>query len=211
MNRPLSKWRLFVALVVAGLAADQATKLLAVGRLTHAFAEARAHGLPAQVVAFYTVKHPQPGAPYPVFRPWWQMAYAENPGAAWSLFRDRSESFRNGFFGLVTLAAAAFILWYARRVGERQRWLQVALAFVLAGALGNAVDRAVRSYVVDFIDWYCAAPVCLRATAWWDAHVWSIFHAIDAVHWPTFNVADSLISVGVVMLLLHPGAEKRPA
>jgi signal peptidase II len=187
MSRPLSRWRLLAAVVAAGLLADQATKLLAVDRLTVAFQRAGARTLPEKVRAFYTQSHLEPlaTAPHVVFRPWWRMNYVENPGAAWSLFRDRSPGFRTVFFGLVTVAATAFILWYFRRVGERERVTQLALAAVLAGALGNFADRVAHGYVVDFIEWH-----------WWNR---------PDLRWPTFNVADSLISVGVVVLLLLPG------
>jgi signal peptidase II len=116
------------------------------------------------------------------------MSYAENPGAAWGLFRDLSAEVRNTFFALVTLAAAVFILFSYRKVREDQRVLQLALAFVLAGAVGNFLDRMARHYVIDFIEWY-----------WWNR---------PDIRWPTFNVADSLIVVGVALLILHPGPPK---
>jgi signal peptidase II len=190
MSRPLSRWRLMAALVLLGVLSDQATKLLAVDRLTVALERAGARSLPEKVSAFYRLRHLEPLArePYVVFRPWWRMNYVENPGAAWGLFRGQPARVRDLFFGAVTLAAVGFILWYTRKVGERQRILQVALAFVMAGALGNFVDRMVRSYVVDFVEWY-----------WWNR---------PDLRWPNFNLADSLISVGVVLLLFHPGARK---
>ena len=101
------------------------------------------------------------------------MNYVENPGAAWGLFRGRSERFRNTFFTLVSLGAVAFILYYYRRLRAEQRYLQVALALVLAGAVGNFLDRLARGYVIDFVEWY-----------WWNR---------PDIRWPTFNVADSLI------------------
>jgi signal peptidase II len=117
------------------------------------------------------------------------MNYAENPGAAWGLGRGMSEGVRNGFFMVVSLAAVAFILHYYRKLEERQRALQLALAFVLSGAVGNFVDRLAREYVVDFIEWH-----------WWNR---------PDIRWPTFNLADSLIVVGVGILLLNPGGKKK--
>jgi signal peptidase II len=116
------------------------------------------------------------------------MNYVENPGAAWGLFRAATDQFRNGFFTLVSVAAVVFILFYYRRLRNDQRFLQVALAFVLAGAVGNFVDRVARRYVIDFIEWY-----------WWNR---------TDLRWPTFNLADSLIVVGVAMLVLHPGPRR---
>jgi signal peptidase II len=166
---------------------DQWTKYLAVERLTFAFERAGARRAAEKLSVFYGQRHLEPLArePYVVWRPMWRMNYVENPGAAWGLFRGLSENARNAFFGLVSVAAVAFILHYYGKVGERQRFLQVALAFVLSGAVGNFVDRLARRYVIDFVEWY-----------WWNR---------PDIRWPTFNLADSLIVVGVGMLLLHPG------
>ncbi len=91
----------------------------------------------------------------------------------------------------MSLGAVGFILHYYRRLTEEQRFLQVALALVLAGAVGNFIDRLARRYVIDFVEWY-----------WWNR---------PDLRWPTFNVADSLIVVGVAMLILHPGPQKSVA
>jgi signal peptidase II len=191
--RPLSKWRLLAVIFVLALLADQATKFLAVDRLTYAFQRAGARTLGEKLPALYRLKYLEPVAkePYYVYRPLWRMNYVENPGAAWGLFRNASDDFRNGFFTLISLVAVGFILYYYRRLEVRQRFLQVALAFVLAGAIGNFVDRLARKYVIDFVEWY-----------WWNR---------PDLRWPTFNVADSLIVVGVIMLVLHPGAQKSAA
>jgi signal peptidase II len=125
--------------------------------------------------------------PYVVWKPVWRMSYAENTGSAFGLFRSLPDGFRVGFFLLVSLVAVAYILWYYRKLRRDQRWLQLSLAFVLTGALGNFADRASRGYVVDFIQWH-----------WWNR---------PDLYWPTFNVADALIVVGVAMLVVHP-AEK---
>jgi len=182
----MSKWRLLAVILAAGLLADQASKFLAVDRLTTALDRPGA-GLAARIQAFYKVRHVEGWAtdPYVVYAPLWRMRYAENPGAAWGLFRGASERTRTLFFGAATLAAVTFILLYLRKLSAEQRLLQVALSLVLTGALGNFIDRLARGYVVDFIDWY-----------WWNR---------PDLYWPTFNVADSMIVVGVGLLLLFPG------
>ncbi len=121
----------------------------------------------------------------------WRMRYAENPGAAWGLFRELSEQARARLFGAITLVAIAFILGYFHRVEAGQRLLQVALSLVAAGALGNFIDRLARGYVVDFVDWH-----------WWNR---------PDLYWPTFNVADAMIVVGVAMLILHPAPKQAAA
>ena len=99
------------------------------------------------------------------------------------------DRFRYPLFMAVTVAAVVFVLGAYRKLGRDQRWEQVALALILAGALGNFVDRVARGYVIDFVEWY-----------WWNR---------PDLRWPTFNVADSSLVVGVAMLLLHPGKKKR--
>ncbi len=188
-----SKWVLLAVLFVALVAADQWTKFLAVERLTTVFERTGERSLSARVEGFYRHEHLEPLAtePYYVWRPVWRMNYVENPGAAWGLFRGFSPGFRNLFFTLVSVGAVAFILHYYRRLSPGQRFLLVALALVLAGAVGNFIDRVARRYVIDFVEWY-----------WWNR---------PDLRWPTFNVADSLIVVGVAMLILHPGAQRSPA
>lgn len=187
------KWALLATLFAVLVVADQWTKFLAVERLTRVFERAPDLSLAAKVRGFYTYENLEALAtePYYVWRPVWRMNYVENPGAAWGLFRGFSEVFRNGFFTLVSIAAVVFILRYYRKLREDQRFLQLALTFVLSGAIGNFIDRMARGYVVDFVEWY-----------WWNR---------PDLRWPTFNVADSLIVVGVAMLVLHPGQKREAA
>lgn len=187
-NAPRSKWALLAVLFVALVALDQWTKYLAVERLTTVFDTGPERSLAEKVRGFYTLRHLEPLAtdPHYVYRPLWRMNYVENPGAAWGLFRWFPPGIRHAFFTVVSLGAVAFILHYYRKLRADQRFLQLALAFVLAGAVGNFIDRLARRYVIDFIEWY-----------WWNR---------PDIRWPTFNVADSLIVVGVAMLVLHPGA-----
>ena len=190
MTAARSKWTLLVVLFTVLVAADQWTKFLAVERLTTVFERTGETGLARRLEGFYRHQHLEPLAtdPYYVWRPVWRMNYVENPGAAWGLFRSFSPGFRNLFFTVVSLGAVGFILHYYRKLPAEQRFLQVALALVLAGAVGNFIDRLARRYVIDFVEWY-----------WWNR---------PDIRWPTFNVADSLIVVGVAMLVLHPGPQK---
>jgi signal peptidase II len=187
----MGKWRLFLLIVVVGLLADQATKFMAVDRLTTALT--RTDGsLSARIKGFYGFRHLEPYAtdPYVVWAPMWRMRYAENPGAAWGLFRDLSLQARNAVFSLTLLGAVIFILAYFRKLEARQRLPQVALSLVFAGAIGNFIDRLARGYVVDYIDWH-----------WWRR---------PDLYWPTFNIADSMIVVGVLLLVLLPGPASAP-
>jgi len=192
MRAGLPKYALLALIFTGCLVLDQWTKFLAVDRLTLVFARGADVTLGHKLAGFYTFRHLEPLAtdPHYVWRPVWRMNYVENPGAAWGLFRGLSSGLRNVFFTAVSIAAVAFILHYYRRLRDDERFLQVALALVLAGAVGNFVDRLARRYVIDFIEWY-----------WWNR---------PDIRWPTFNIADSLIVVGVAMLVLHPGAKAAP-
>jgi signal peptidase II len=117
----------------------------------------------------------------------------ENPNAAFGFMGFVPAAVRHPLFLVISSAAVAFILYYFRRLEPGQRFLQVSLAFVLAGTVGNFVDRVARRYVIDFVEWY-----------WWNR---------PDLRWPTFNVADSLLVVGIAMLLVHPApkpAGERP-
>jgi signal peptidase II len=188
--------------LVAGsvLLADQVTKYLAVAKLTSIFEFAHAQTAGEKLHAFVSQKDllergmadPQPA---PVIAPVWQHRYTQNRGAAWGILAGAGERFRVPFFYLVSLGAVIFIFGYYRKLAVTQRYLQVALALVLGGALGNALDRVLRGYVIDFIDWHWFDPHWLR----------------PGRHWPTFNVADAGISVGLVLLFLEMLFAKKPA
>jgi signal peptidase II len=188
-----SKWALLALTFAVLVALDQWTKYLAVERLTFALERAGASAAGEKLRAFYGLRHLERLArePFVVWKPAWRMSYVENPGAAWGLFRGMSEGLRNAFFTAISLGAVVFILAYYRKLGERQRYLQISLALVLSGAVGNFVDRIARGYVIDFIDWH-----------WWNR---------PDIRWPTFNVADSLIVIGVALLVLHPGPKRTEA
>ena len=107
------------------------------------------------------------------------LTYVQNRGAAFGLLSQADLPHQPALFIGVSLLALAAIATYAARLPVTQRLAQTALTLVLAGAVGNLIDRVRLGYVIDFVDVY------------WRAH-----------HWPAFNVADSAISVGVCLLVL---------
>jgi signal peptidase II len=109
---------------------------------------------------------------------------AHNTGAAFS-FLASAAGWQRWFFIGLGIAAAGFIVWMLRSHGG-QRLFSLALALILGGALGNVIDRLIHGYVVDFLEfhWRFLEPV---------------FHG---GRFPSFNVADSAISVGAVCLIL---------
>jgi signal peptidase II len=106
------------------------------------------------------------------------LSYVRNPGAAWGFLARSSESFRRPFFLAVSVVAMGFILYLFLRLERGQRLLLAALCLVMGGAIGNFIDRLRYSYVIDFID----------------------FHVEREFKWPTFNIADVAITVGVMFL-----------
>lgn len=100
-----------------------------------------------------------------------------NTGAAFSFLAGASGWQRWFFIGL-GLVAAGVIVWMLRTQGH-QRLFAWALALILGGALGNVIDRALHGYVVDFLD----------------------FH-LGGRHFPAFNIADSAITLGAILLIL---------
>lgn len=125
---------------------------------------------------------------YVVHPSWFKFELAGNKGAAWSIFAEMSESFRVPFFLVLTLVAIGLIFTLYRKTPADHRLMRTALAFVMGGAIGNLIDRAVRGYVIDFISWHYGND-------------WA---------WPTFNIADVAISVGVGLLLIDAFIPKKP-
>lgn len=180
----LNKWTLLSVISVAWLILDQWTKYLAVAHLTVEGSFAH-HAL--SLGEFFSMKNLHASGAY-VVTGWWEHYFAKNPGAAWSFLANAPDSVRAPFFHLVSIAAIIFIIVYYRKLKPEQRYTQIALALVFGGALGNALDRVLRGYVIDFIVWHAGNN-----------------------YWPTFNIADSGISVGLALLFLEMLIQKKSA
>ncbi len=101
-----------------------------------------------------------------------------NTGAAFGLLAGQPSILRTLFFLGVSLLAMGVVLWMLFRLPPDQKVELVALSLIFGGALGNVIDRARLGEVIDFIDVY-----------------------YRTYHWPAFNVADSAITIGVMLLL----------
>ena len=107
-----------------------------------------------------------------------------NPGAAFSFLAGAS-GWQRWFFTAIGIAAAIFIVWMLRQHGG-QRLFATSLTLILGGAVGNVVDRLIHGYVVDFLQFR-----------------FSILEPIfRGGYFPTFNVADSCITVGAILLIV---------
>lgn len=129
---------------------------------------------------------------------------AKNKGGAWGLLQGQSENVRRPFFLLVSVAAIAFIVTLYRRLQPNQHALKWGLPLVLGGALGNVFDRIRYGFVIDFIDyradWIKRLNELIQKK--YPAH-------IVTDHWPTFNVADIAICVGVALMAIDMLTSRR--
>ena len=209
------RWKLLIAIALSVTVADQLSKFLAVKHLTPGIADAHLEpnrvrdlaqrdrileelSLSRQLALFFTsveepcLKNRHLCREVKVVDGFWSWRYAENKGAAWSLFARAGDSFRVPFLVGVSILAVFFIVSFVRKLEEHQRLLLIALCLICGGAIGNLIDRIYLGYVIDFIDWY-----------------------VGTSHWPTFNIADSAISIGVgligVNMLQEHFTKKKPA
>ena len=110
--------------------------------------------------------------------PFFDLRLLHNPGAAWSILATAG-GWQRWFLSILALLVSGILIIWLRNLERQRYWLACALALILGGALGNVTDRILYGYVIDFVDIY-----------------------YQGWHWPAFNVADSAISVGAVMLLI---------
>ena len=101
-----------------------------------------------------------------------------NTGAAFSFLSDAGGWQRWLFAGLAVGMSVVISVWLTR-LKENETLIAVALSLILGGAIGNLIDRLAYGYVIDFLDVY-----------------------YETWHWPAFNIADSAITVGVVLMLI---------
>jgi signal peptidase II len=121
--------------------------------------------------------------------PFFKLTYVHNTGAAFS-FLSEAGGWQRWFFAGLALAISVVIAVWLTRLKKHETLLAVALALVLGGAVGNLIDRLAYGYVIDFLDVY-----------------------YDSWHWPAFNIADSAITLGVILMLAESfglGHSKEP-
>ncbi len=114
----------------------------------------------------------------PVIPGFFNLTRIHNRGAIFGAFNQSNN--QSVFIALTaaSLLALGLVVFYFFKTPPSDRLMKISLSLILAGALGNLVDRLIRGYVIDFLDVY-----------------------IGKSHWPFFNVADSCISLGAVLML----------
>jgi signal peptidase II len=115
---------------------------------------------------------------------YFDLKYVENCASAFGLMSRVPERLRFPFFMAISVLAMLFIPYLYRKTPSQQRFMLYALPFVLAGAVGNLLDRLIYRYVIDFVEWY-------------------VVFGGEPRHWPTFNVADAAIVVGIGLMILE--------
>lgn len=134
-----------------------------------------------QLSKFIIVKNFLPGQTQPVIKDIFQITLVRNRGMAFGLFSQEPNSFWV-WIVYICVIVIVFILFLYKKFFNKEKSARLFLAMILAGALGNLIDRIRFGYVIDFLD--------LRI-------------------WPVFNIADSAITIGAILLMLKIVRQKR--
>ncbi len=131
-------------------------------------------------ISKYAVQHMMTlHTPIEVIPGFFNITYIFNPGAAFGLFSNISETARMIILVGISLIAFAILFYMYLKISEKDNLVLIPIALIIGGALGNLIDRFRFQMVVDFLDFY-----------------WGRFH------WPAFNIADSAITVGTIILVV---------
>lgn len=144
---------IYPVIILALLSIDQLTKALI-----------------ARSILFQSSKSIIPG--------FFNLTHIRNRGAIFGFFSHSESRVLFIFLTLVSLVALGLVIYYFFKTPSSQILMKISLSVILAGALGNLMDRLFRGYVIDFLD----------------------FH-IKNWHWPSFNVADACITIGAFLLI----------
>ena len=129
-----------------------------------------------QLTKMLAVQHMKENQEIPIIPGFFDLTLRHNTGAAFSLFASKPSV----FFFLISLVAIGALFYFIRQLDWDQKQQLIALGAILGGALGNLVDRIRMGSVVDFL---------------------LLYH--KSISWPAFNVADSLIVIGVFVFLWY--------
>ena len=117
---------------------------------------------------------------YPVIHGFFNLVMVKNRGMAFGIFSQSRSGFPFYFLLAATILAIGVIIFFFFWTKGHQKWLTVGLSLILGGAAGNLIDRVRFGYVIDFLDFF-----------------------FKSYHWPSFNIADSAITIGTFWLMLN--------
>ena len=123
----------------------------------------------------------------PVIPGFFSITHIQNPGGAFGFMSHQHSSVRSILFVLITAIAMVLIFFLYKNIPRTHPILATGFALIFGGAVGNLIDRIRFGKVVDFLDLY-----------------------VGKWHWPAFNVADSAITVGMVIFVVHLVFKKMP-
>lgn len=107
------------------------------------------------------------------------LTHIQNRGAIFGFFSQSGSRLVYLLITLASLVALALVIYYFFKTSPSEKLMKISLSLILGGALGNLMDRIFRGYVIDFMDFY-----------------------VKKWHWPSFNIADSCISIGAILLII---------
>lgn len=136
-----------------------------------------------QISKFLAVKYLDDQEPFALF-PSLNLWLRHNRGSAFS-FLDNGSKWPQFLFGFIAIMVTVILIFALLRLNKKEKWFALAFSFIIGGALGNLWDRLTLGYVVDFIDFY-----------------------VKSWHFATFNLADSAITLGALLLALLWSKEK---
>jgi len=123
----------------------------------------------------------------PVIPGFFNISRIHNKGAIFGMFSQTGGRLVTSLLTGASFLALGFVVYYFLKTPVSERLMKFSLSLILAGALGNLVDRILHGYVIDYLDFY-----------------------ISSHHWPFFNVADSCISIGACLLIILILFPRRP-
>lgn len=140
-----------------------------------------------QISKALVLKHMPLGDSIRIIPGFFNLTHVHNPGGAFGFMARNSSVLRHWLFLGAAFFALVMIVYFYHQTPKDRPFFGFALALIFGGAIGNLIDRLQIGEVVDFLD----------------VHV-------GALHWPTFNVADCGVTVGVIIFLLHILFKKMP-
>lgn len=123
----------------------------------------------------------------PVLPGFFNLTHIHNPGGAFGFLSTNPSAILRLFFLLASSVAVGLIFYFYKKTPREQTGLSTGFALIFGGAIGNLIDRIRLGKVVDFLDFY-----------------------IGDLHWPAFNVADSAVTIGMVIFVFHILFKKFP-
>lgn len=117
----------------------------------------------------------------PIIEGFFSITSHRNSGAAWGILQDQML-----FFYIITVIVVIGLIYFMQKHGHESKLFAVSLSFLLGGAIGNFIDRIIYQEVVDFLDFI-----------------------IFTYHFPIFNIADSALTIGVVLFIIATVLEER--